>query len=291
MRVFVTGGAGFIGGHIVRELLESADEVTVLTRSSAPTGQGENRIIGDLADVSLWAPALQGHQVLIHNALLWDDEPTELELRDPRASVSLYREAAAAGVNRVIYTSTQAVHRPFLEEMAEDLPLRPTDLYGATKAVNEILLFACADQFGFSACVVRPGPIVGGPVRGGRHASDRRIEEFIDLARAGTDIHVTQNEGRQFTSVRVLAQIFAKLVRTNLDREVFLCSDPAVITWEAVARLVVGATGSASRIVVSGPPAANGRFLVDKAERAFGLEMDAKSALKDHIGFLVSRQG
>lgn len=286
MRVFVTGGTGFIGGHIVKALRTAGMEVTVLTRDTATSMADVAVVRGDLSETESWRGSLAEHDALIHNAIVWDEEPTELELKDPRASVSLYQEAAAAGIGHVVYTSSVAVHRPFVASMNVDTPLRPTDFYGATKAVNEILLFACADQFGFRANIVRPGPTVGAPLPGGRHASDRRITEIVNKALAGEVIVVQKGDGRQFTSVEALAQVYCQLLLSELNREVFIVCDPEPTTWETVSHLAIDLTSSASQVRIEVSDGTPTHFDVSKLQRLLNVQLSGRRALQDHLKVL-----
>src|SRR5262245_42263292 len=118
MKVFVTGGMGFIGSHIAVELLRQGANVSILARNASKiprfkTTPGIAIIEGGLDNVDIIAAALPGHDACIHNAIIWDAEPTELQLKDVRASVDLFKAASEAGVQKLVYTSSVAVHRPF----------------------------------------------------------------------------------------------------------------------------------------------------------------------------------
>src|SRR3954465_12265125 len=98
MKVFLTGGMGFIGSHIVVELISRGHAVTILARDPAkiPSFQKTPGIVvvkGGLDDEATIASALEGHDACIHNALYWEQEPTELQLKDPRATVRVFEAA------------------------------------------------------------------------------------------------------------------------------------------------------------------------------------------------------
>src|SRR4051812_13501116 len=130
MRVFVTGGTGFIGSHVVVALRDRGDEVTVLARNPDKIPKlhelpGISLIRGGLDDTDTIRAAMRRHDACIHLALYWEDAPTELELKDTRAAVNVFESAAAAGVARLVYASSTAVHRPFTERMDESARITP----------------------------------------------------------------------------------------------------------------------------------------------------------------------
>jgi len=286
MRVFVTGGTGYFGSWIVRTLLNQGDSVTVLARDLSRVLPSTNLTVveGDLRDPPLLEQAFSGHDVCIHNGLIWGDD--ERMLPDTRASIAVFEAAAGAGIGHVVYTSSTAVHRPFEPMMSEQSRLHTNDLYGATKACNEVFLSATSHQTRLAYTIVRPGPIVGAPVEGAPHKSDRRFVEYIRTARTGEPIRVASGDGRQFVSVVELARFYAALVRSDPARETYIAVSPSLVTWEWIAREVVAAVGCGTVLVEDEvtPP----RFDVSKIQRDFGLTFDAESALKEHIRYLVA---
>jgi dihydroflavonol-4-reductase len=142
MKVLVTGGTGFIGSHVVRALVEEGASVRVLVRSSsdrrALADLPVEVVTGDLADPrSLRAP-LAGVEVLYHVAAdyrLWAPDPAVLYRVNVGGTRALLLAAAAAGVARVVYTSSvgalglPADGRPG----TEDTPARLEDMVGDYK--------------------------------------------------------------------------------------------------------------------------------------------------------------
>ncbi len=152
MRVsLVTGGAGFIGSHIVRTLLARGDRVKVLDNFS--TGQRENLsgvekeielIEGDLREAAEVAQAVQGVDAIFHHAALVS---VPLSVEDPQTcfdinvqgTLNLLEAARHAGVSRVTLASSAAVYGESqdipLKESGETMSYSP---YAASKRVNEI---------------------------------------------------------------------------------------------------------------------------------------------------------
>lgn len=220
MRVLLTGASGYVGLHVLREMLERGHAVTAIVRSPGklgPFAQAEGIIVveADLDETARVARALEGQEACVHAALLWGAPGEELEMRDAAASARLFDAAGRAGVSRCVYVSSVAVHRPFTAEMSEEDGLGATDLYGATKAAGELVLRAACAQHGMSGVVVRAGPIVGPPAfPGASFRTDRRLEAMVAAAVEGRQIEVTEGEGRQLSDVAVVAKA-ARLLATE----------------------------------------------------------------------------
>jgi len=287
MRVFVTGGTGYVGAHIVRRLTLDGHEVVVLTRDRAAALNPSNTTVieGSLESVESYAHELNGCDACIHNAILWDEEPTELQLKDPRASIALFEAAASSSVKQFIYTSSVAVHRPFKMKMSEDDKLTPTDMYGATKAVTEVLLSALSHSHQMRFNVVRPGPVIGRAVIG-KPNCDGRFMKFIELGRSGQDILVAKDDSRQFIAVTDLANVFEALLESDKTRETYIAVSEDLITWESIAEEIIMMTNSTSKIIHDGVPVTHS-FSVDKLARDLGMSFQASPHMEEHIRNLV----
>jgi UDP-glucose-4-epimerase GalE len=147
VKVLVTGGAGYIGSHAVRELREAGHAVTVLDDLSYGHREAVPRdvplIDADLADAAALRRGLEGADAVIHFAGLLSVAES---VRDP---VSYYRVNVvkglalldgmiAAGVRRIVFSSTCAVYGiPVRVPIDEDHPQDPINSYGATKRAFE----------------------------------------------------------------------------------------------------------------------------------------------------------
>ena len=111
--VFVTGGTGFVGHHVVKQLIEHGHRVRALAR---PTSRTDNLatldaeiVVGDLQDLASLRRAVQGCQAVFHVAAdyrLWARDPRELYRSNVDGTLNLLRAAKDAGALRVVYTST-----------------------------------------------------------------------------------------------------------------------------------------------------------------------------------------
>ncbi|MEF2144254.1 MAG: NAD-dependent epimerase/dehydratase family protein [Desulfovibrionaceae bacterium] len=113
--VLVTGGTGFIGGHLVRLLLEQGHEVRVLCRSAAAEARvpkDAQAVAGDVADANSLCSALEGCGLVFHlaaNANLFDHDSAVFEQVNHQGTRNLLRAAQEAGVARVVHCSSEAV--------------------------------------------------------------------------------------------------------------------------------------------------------------------------------------
>jgi UDP-glucose 4-epimerase len=164
MRIFVTGGAGYIGSHIVKALGEAEHEVLVYDNLS--TGHEwailHGKLVkGDLADEALLERTVQGFspEAVIHFAAFIQveesvREPLKYYRNNVANSLTLLDVLRRNGVNNFVYSSTAAVYgQPDKVPIEETTPLNPINPYGATKVMVERVLseMSAADDFRYIA--------------------------------------------------------------------------------------------------------------------------------------------
>jgi UDP-glucose 4-epimerase len=152
MTVLVTGGAGYIGSHMVLALTDAGEQVVVIDDLStgfawAIPPQAE-LVVGDIGDDALVARTLArtGADAIIHFAgsIVVPDsvrDPLGYYLNNTVKSRALIAAAVAARCRHVIFSSTAAVYgNPSTNPVAEDAPLLPVSPYGASKMMTEMML-------------------------------------------------------------------------------------------------------------------------------------------------------
>lgn len=149
MNVLVTGGAGFIGSHIVRGLLERGDRVRVLDNFSTGKrgsldGLDVEIVEADLRDASRLTEACRGVETVFHQAAFVSvpqsmQEPLDCFDVNVTGTASLLEAARKHGVKRVVFASSAAVYGDSdAYPLSEETPLRPLSPYAASKRVDEI---------------------------------------------------------------------------------------------------------------------------------------------------------
>jgi UDP-glucose 4-epimerase len=173
MTVLVTGGAGYIGSHMVRALVEAGERVVVIdnltTGFSAFLPESVPLFIGDAGDENLVEGVIRQHEVesIIHFA---GSVVVPDSMRDPLGyyrnntitTQSLLNAAVKGGVSRFIFSSTAAVYgNPEHVPVAEHAPTRPLSPYGSSKLMTEIILHDVASAHGMSYVVLRYFNVAG----------------------------------------------------------------------------------------------------------------------------------
>jgi UDP-glucose 4-epimerase len=162
-KVLVIGGAGFVGSHVVDQLLkEPVREVVVFdnftrgTRENLARATRDTRVSivdGSLTDLRLLAKATEGVNYVLHLAALWLWEC----VNDPRAAIevnavgtfNVLEAAHNAGVEKVVYSSSASVYGDALSiPMTEEHPFNNRTMYGATKIAGEQFCRAIYEQHG-----------------------------------------------------------------------------------------------------------------------------------------------
>lgn len=152
--ILVVGGAGYIGSHMVKELLQAGYPVVVLdnlSRGHRELVPGGEFVQGDLGDAAVLDRVFSKHRIgaVMHFAAFsLVGESVEKPLDYYRNNVSCTVELLAAmqrhGVGRFIFSSTAAVYgEPAKVPITEDMPCQPTNPYGASKLTVERLLSEC----------------------------------------------------------------------------------------------------------------------------------------------------
>jgi len=176
--VLVTGGAGFIGSHLVDKLCEAGVEVIVLDNLSAGRLSNLNRwlgephfrfVKGDLLEIKDFSSLLDGCDAVFHLAA---NPEVRVGFHKPRvhyeqnveATFNLLEEVRKAeNVHTFVFTSSSTVYgEPTVMPTPENYtPLKPISIYGASKLASEALIASYAQNYGFNAVIQRLANIVG----------------------------------------------------------------------------------------------------------------------------------
>jgi UDP-glucose 4-epimerase len=208
MRVAVTGGAGFIGHHLVRRLLERGDDVRVLDdlstgrRERLPMGpERAELIVGDIRDAAVLADAFRDVDVVFHEAAIPSVARSiaDAGLTDRvnvGGTVSVMLAAAAAGVRRVVFAGSCSVYgaNPDLPHH-EGLVPQPLSPYAAVKLAGEGYVHTLGAIHGIETVVLRYFNVYGpGQDPGSEYAAV--VPRFITAAVSGQR-PIVFGDGRQ----------------------------------------------------------------------------------------------
>jgi UDP-glucose 4-epimerase len=191
-RILVTGGAGFIGRHVVADLLAAGAHVRVVDLKRHPDA-GVDLVQGDIAERDVLDAAFEGgfdgvvHLAAVTSVLRSVEQP-ELTFRTNVAATALLLEGArAAGVRSLVFASTNAVTGPMeAPAISEAATLRPLTPYGATKAAGEMLMSAYTASYGVRCAVVRLTNVYGP----GMQAKDSIVARLMRAIRLGRTFEI-----------------------------------------------------------------------------------------------------
>jgi UDP-glucose 4-epimerase len=214
MKVLVTGGAGFIGSHLVAALVAAGDEVVVLDnlrRGDRARLLAARFVEGDVRDPAILQEVTQGCRRIYHLAAQRNvpGAVTDLDYSFTSNVVGTYNVLAAAravGVERVVFSSSREVYGEVDRlPVAEDQPLDPKNAYGASKVADELYCRAFQRSYGLNVSVVRLANVYGPGDR------DRVIPIWLDRARRGEELELYGGEQViDFVPVSLVAEVLRR---------------------------------------------------------------------------------
>ncbi len=178
MKILVTGGAGFIGSHLVDRLLQEGNEVTVYDDLSNGTIENSVRHEDDekyqfvLGSVSSRKPdtilieAMTGNDIVYHLAANSDagagNNDTKVDFNNGTlATFNVLDAMRITGIKKIVFTSSSVVYGNAEPPTPENTVLQPISLYGASKMAAEAQIVAYCAMFGMQAWIFRFANIVG----------------------------------------------------------------------------------------------------------------------------------
>lgn len=210
----VTGGAGFIGSHLVETLLARGRRVRVLDdfssgrREFLPQRSEIEVIAGDLRDPEILRRAVAGVEVVFHQGALRSvprsvEDPFAYHDVNATGTMRLLLAARDAGVRRVVFASSSSVYgdQPVLP-LHEDLRPQPISPYGASKLIGEHYCANFARHYGLETVSLRYFNVFG-PRQDPNSEYAAVIARFILAARRGAplEVHGDGKQTRDFTYI------------------------------------------------------------------------------------------
>jgi UDP-glucose 4-epimerase len=264
LRVLVTGGAGFIGSHLVKALLRAGHFVRVLDNFS--TGSMDNIVdvardaeivVGDVRDYSVVEKCVRGVDVVIHLAALIDVAES-IERPDLYFEVNVIGThniaKACRGVNVLIFASSSSVYGdPLKIPIPEDHLLSPRSPYAASKAAGEALIQAFSSIYGYRPIILRIFNVYG-PKQSRAYAGV--VIEFIRrvLRREPPIIYGDGEQTRDFIHISDVIDAIMKAMSIERARGVFNIGSGKAVTINQLAKLILKTLNREDLKPVYAPP-------------------------------------
>jgi UDP-glucose 4-epimerase len=234
MPILVTGGAGFIGSHLVDRLVKEGFNVRVIDNLSS--GRLENLaqyrgdprvevIRGDLKKMEDALKAVDGVNTVFHFAA---NPEVKVSTTNPEihfnenvvATFNLLEAMRRRDVRELVFASSSSVYgEPEQIPVSEDAPIRPVSVYGASKAACENLIHAYVKLYGIKAVILRYANVVGPRLRHGV------VWDLINKLRKNPNELEILGDGKQVRSYIYIDDTIEATItawrKTNNDYEVY----------------------------------------------------------------------
>ncbi len=215
--ILVIGGAGFIGSHIVDQLLqEDLGQVTVFDnfcrgrRENLAKAEGDPRlriIEGDLLHQDVLKAAIREADQVIHLAALWllhcHDFPRAAFEVNIRGSFEVFEACREFGIERLVYSSSASVYGDAVElPMTEQHPFNNKTFYGASKIAGEAMLTAARHRYGLSSAALRYMNVYG-PRQDDRGVYISVIMRFLERIDQGLPLQLSGDGSQTYDFIYV----------------------------------------------------------------------------------------
>jgi UDP-glucose 4-epimerase len=203
LRILVTGGAGFIGSHLVEKLVNLGATVCVIDTmlcGNKIEGVKEGKTLSvhrlDVMDVKAIAPLFKGQDMVFHLAAVvgveeTQDQPVNLLNVEVIGTSNVISLAARNKARRFVFASSSEVYGDSVKPMVEEGPFNPKSTYALTKLIGEHFCMAYHKKYGLDYTSLRYFNAYG------PHQDDRFVlSRFVNRALAGQDITI-YGDGKQ----------------------------------------------------------------------------------------------
>jgi len=249
LRILVTGGAGFIGSHLVKALVKAGHSVRILDNFS--TGSLENLgdiagsvelVVGDVRSYDVVEKAVKGVDAVIHLAALIDvaesiEKPDLYFDVNARGTYNIAK--ACKGVSVLVFASSCAVYgEPVKLPVAEDHPIAPKSPYAATKVAGEAFIQAYSNLYDYRYAILRLFNVYG-PKQSKAYAGV--IIEFIKRVSRGEPpiIFGDGEQTRDFIHVGDVVSAVMRVLTNEKAWGVFNIGSGKPVTINQLAKLIL----------------------------------------------------
>ena len=238
MKVLVTGGAGFLGSHVLEEMIDCGHDTVCFDVRPSPFCK---TVLGDLLSLDDLLRATKGVDVVCHLGAVGDvylafEKPYLAAAVNATGTANLMEACLANKVGKVIYASTWEVYGPpRYEPIDEAHPCNPDHPYNVTKLAGEQIAMTYDALKGVPAVSLRLGTCFGTRMR-----SNSVFSIFIKraLARDPITVQGTGEQARQFLHARDAARAFVCAIESSVRGEIFNIAPPRSISIKELAEMV-----------------------------------------------------
>ena len=274
----VTGGAGFIGRHLVAKLLDDGHEITIFDNFSSSSKNditnllenGVSLVTGDILDYDLLLKSMSNYDFVIHLAA---QTSVSRSITDPKTTadiivdgtVNVLKSCVKTNVKNIIFSSSAAVYGNSINTLlAENAQLSPLSSYGASKLVAEYNLLAFSKLFGLNCISLRLFNVYGN----GQSSEAGVIRKFLKNISNDVPIEIFGDgvQSRDFVHVSDVIQAFYCAIR-NIEAkrgEVYNIGSGTATSINELASLLISSKGKDLQVIHK--PALEGEIKDSKAD-------------------------
>ena len=278
MKFFITGGAGFIGRHLVAKLLHDEHNITIFDNFSSSSKNdishllenGVSLVTGDILDYDLLLKSMANHDFVIHLAA---QTSVSQSIADPKTTidiivdgtVNVLKSCVKTNVKNIIFSSSAAVYGNSINTLlAENAQLSPLSSYGASKLVAEYNLLAFSKLFGLNCISLRLFNVYGN----GQSSEAGVIRKFLKNISEDAPIEIFGDgvQSRDFVHVSDVIQAFYCAIR-NIETkrgEVYNIGSGTATSINELASLLISSKGKDLQVIHK--PALEGEIKDSKAD-------------------------
>ena len=263
-RVFITGGAGFIGSHVVEKFLKEGSEVTILVEYNSNHNidslkhlSEEDRkkvklVFGDVNSYSFLKNKIKDHDLVLHLASLISipysyENPAAYFRTNVQGTCNVLQAAMDSNVKRVLHTSTSEVYgTPMSVPINEKFPLQGQSPYSASKIGADKVAESFFCSFGLPVTTIRPFNTYG-PRQSMRAVIPSMIMQALYTGKIN---HGYLEPTRDFTFVKDMAEAFYQIANsTNTYGEVLNVGTGTEVSMREVLKTVLEEAGRPVEVV------------------------------------------
>jgi UDP-glucose 4-epimerase len=302
MKIIVTGGSGFIGSHVVDELLGQDYRVVIYDLEAPRYGQPCDYVRGDTRDIDRMVRVLESGDIVFHlaaeaNVNRFYESPVYSNDITANATLSVLEAARRAGAARVILASTEWVYGSLPEAgdeaITEETPCaaNPDHLYTSSKIASEMYCRNYQSLYGVNYTVVRYG------IPFGERARPETVTPIFirRIARDETiTIHGDGSQSRQFIYVKDLARGNVACLKPAAENQVYNINGKRRISVLQIVRTLENILGKKAVLEFTEDRKGNfkGRFISsEKAKQQLNWEpeMEYEEAMRSYVAWFLKQ--